>query len=241
MLADKDTNHNSTVVLAESTDIVDQVSKEIVLLNQTVNSKVSDDMNNEPSESAALISKKTILVTDVWPHSFTTSVPLSPEQCSMTRRRLFPSAATVPVTIVRDPSFYLSFMLPVLSEPTSDAMTIITPIIFTYEILGPDKGKISAPATSKNTSKACMKSEKILSKFWADDLDTNQASDNTLELDTNAEGLQVLLFESSVAAQYLLQNSGTTKKGKRGRPRMTKNRKDNSGNKAQGFLQSAES
>lgn len=58
MLADKDTNHNSTVVLAESTDIVDQVSKEIVLLNHTANSKVSDDMNNEPSESATLISKK---------------------------------------------------------------------------------------------------------------------------------------------------------------------------------------
>lgn len=58
MLADKDTNHNSTVDLVESTDIVDQVSKEIVLLNHTANSKVSDDMNNEPSESATLISKK---------------------------------------------------------------------------------------------------------------------------------------------------------------------------------------
>lgn len=150
----------------------------------------------------------------------------------MTGRRLFPSAATVPVTIARDPSFDLSSVLPVLSESTSDKMTIITPITFIDVILGPDKGKISAPATSKNTTEACMKSEKILSKFWADDLDTDQASDSTLELDINAEGLQVLLSKSFVAAQYLMQNFGSTKKGKRGRPRKTKSPKDNSGNKA---------
>jgi len=48
MLTDKD--------LVDSTDIVDQVSKEVVLLNQIANSKVSDDLNNEPS--AIFISKK---------------------------------------------------------------------------------------------------------------------------------------------------------------------------------------
>lgn len=54
-LVDKDTNHNSTDDLVDSTDIVDQVSKEVVLLNQISNSKVSDDLNNEPSQTTILI------------------------------------------------------------------------------------------------------------------------------------------------------------------------------------------
>jgi len=88
-------------------------------------------------------------------------------------------------TISRDPSYDMSFVLPFLSEPATDSTPIITPITFFDEILGPDKGKISVPSTAKNTAQACMKSEKILSKFWADDLDTDQASDNTLELDNS--------------------------------------------------------
>jgi len=95
MLADKDTNHNSTVDLAKSTDIIDQVSKEIVHLNQTDNSKVSDEVNNEPSESAVLISNRPNVLADAGSQTFATSVPLSPVQCSITGRLLFPGAATV--------------------------------------------------------------------------------------------------------------------------------------------------
>jgi len=65
--------------------------------------------------------------------------------------------------------------------------TIISPITTTDEILGPDKGRFTQPAITKNNYEACRKSEKILSKFWADDLDTDQASDNTLEPESNAK------------------------------------------------------
>lgn len=65
--------------------------------------------------------------------------------------------------------------------------TIISPITTTDEILGPDKGRFTQPTITKNNSEACRKSEKIFSKFWADDLDTDQASDNTLEPESNAE------------------------------------------------------
>ena len=48
--------------------------------------------------------------------------------------------------------------------------------------------KTSKPVNYTNNYEACRKSEKILSKFWADDdLDTDQASDSTLEPDINAE------------------------------------------------------
>ncbi|RHN81564.1 hypothetical protein MtrunA17_Chr1g0200541 [Medicago truncatula] len=43
--------------------------------------------------------------------------------------------------------------------------TIITPITTYDENFGPDKGRISQPANSKNTSEACKKSEKLLRKL----------------------------------------------------------------------------
>jgi len=49
---------------------------------------------------------------------------------------------------------------------------IITPVTTTDEVLGPDKGRITQPVNTKNTSEACRKSEKILCKFWADGLKT---------------------------------------------------------------------
>lgn len=103
--------------------------------------------------------------------SFNTSLPDSPEQCSKAGRRLFHSAATMSTSIARDPAYNMSLVLSVISETATDAMPIITPITFTDEILGPDKGRISIPANAKNTSVACRKSEKILRKLWADDLD----------------------------------------------------------------------
>jgi len=52
---------------------------------------------------------------------------------------------------------------------------------------GLTKGRLPKPVNNTNNSEACRKSEKNLSKFWADDLDTDQAYDSTLEPDINAK------------------------------------------------------
>jgi len=75
----------------------------------------------------------------------------------------------------------------VLTENVNYGTPIIM-LVTTYdEVLGPDKGKTSKPVNNTNNSKACRKSENFLSKFWADDFDTDQASNSTLEPDINAE------------------------------------------------------
>jgi len=98
------------------------------------------------------------------------------------------------------------------------------------EILGPDKGKISAPSTVTNTTAACRKSEKILTKFWADALE--MASDSTLDMDNTTDRYQECFPELNADAQYLLQPSETTKKAKRGsRPKKPKSPKVPTGTK----------
>jgi hypothetical protein len=87
------------------------------------------------------------------------------------------------------------------------------------------KGKVTQSAKVANISEACRKSEQILSKFWANDLDTDQASDSTLEPNINAE-------TDVDVANYLPQNTDTSKKGKRGRPRKPKSPKALSGTKS---------
>jgi hypothetical protein len=106
---------------------------------------------------------------------------------SQAGRRLYPSAATVSAIFVGDPN--LSKQAASSKIATYDA-TIITPITTYDENLGHDKGKISQPANSKNTSEACKKSEKFLSEFWADGLDSDHASDE--ETDMSAEQEQNL-------------------------------------------------
>ncbi|RHN38860.1 hypothetical protein MtrunA17_Chr8g0337691 [Medicago truncatula] len=59
--------------------------------------------------------------------------------------------------------------------------------------------------------------KKILRKFWADDLDTDQASDSTLEPDTFTEQQQTLLEAHPEVHEFLSHNIDTAKKGKRGR------------------------
>ena len=86
--------------------------------------------------------------------------------------------------IDRDPIINLQA---VLTENVTYGTPIIMPVTTYDEVLGPDKGRISKPVNNTNNSEACRKSEKNLSKFWADDLDTDQASDNTLKSDINAE------------------------------------------------------
>lgn len=109
------------------------------------------------------------------------------------------------------------------NEQVTDGTSTFTPITVSDEILGPDKGKISALSTVTNTSAACRKSEQILTKFWADELETDQASDS--DLDNNTDRPHDFFPESNVVDQYLLQHTETTKKGKRGRPRKPKSPK----------------
>ncbi|AES95741.1 hypothetical protein MTR_5g028970 [Medicago truncatula] len=106
------------------------------------------------------------------------------------------------------------------------------PVTIIDEILGPDKGRINKPVNIKNNSEACRKSEIILSKFWADELDKYQTSDSTLEPDINAERHFSSFTGSPNVDEYLLQLTDTSRKGKRGRPKKTKSPKDISGIKA---------
>jgi len=69
---------------------------------------------------------------------------------------------------------------------------VTIPVTTVDELLGPDKGRVAKPANTNNTSEACRKSELILSKFWADAMDSDHASDSTQEPDTVAEGPQIL-------------------------------------------------
>jgi len=210
MLADKDTNHNSIVELVESTVIIDQVSKEIVHLNQIANSKVSDDVNNEPSEPAILNSTKNILEADAGSQTFTTSVPHSPEQCSQAGRRLHPSAATVSAIFVGDPN--LSKQAASSKIATYDD-TIITPITTYDENLGPDKGRISQPANSKNTSEACKKREKLLSKFWVDGLDSDHAFDEGTDMSyAQEQNLERDIEEGSLFTPFMSRKQKNNKK-----------------------------
>jgi hypothetical protein len=90
----------------------------------------------------------------------------------------------VSANIARDPIINLQV---VLTENVTYGTPIIMPVTTSDEVLGPDKGRTSKPVNNTNNSEACRKSEKNLSKLWADDLDTDQASDSTLEPDINDE------------------------------------------------------
>jgi len=103
--------------------------------------------------------------------------PKSPAQCSKVGRLLFPSDMSVSASHVLDPTFDKASISAHLNTETP---TIITPITNTDEILGPDKGRLNRPAITKNNTEACRKSEKILSKLWADDLDIDHATDNAM-------------------------------------------------------------
>ncbi|RHN63194.1 hypothetical protein MtrunA17_Chr4g0055681 [Medicago truncatula] len=173
-LSDKDLNHISKVTLIDSAEIVDKVSEEIVSLSQAAYYKDSDALKSVSYESANLITNNTL----------PTSVPTSPFQCIKTERLLFLGAATVYASSARDPTLDMQIVPP---APASLGDFILSPIIAfittTDENLGPDKGKVAQYANVVNNFEACRKSENILRKFWTDDLDTDQTSDSTLELD----------------------------------------------------------
>jgi len=183
-LADKEPNHISNATLLESTEIVEKVSKLTICLDQDANPKVSDNMANDTYEPAFLNTNNTIMDTDKGTLHIPTSGPALSEQHNKTGRHLFLSVAAGLVDIALDPITNLQV---VLTEKVPCETPIVMPVTITDEVLGPDKGKFSKPVIKTNNAAACKKSEIILRKFWADDLDMDQTSDSTLEPDINVE------------------------------------------------------
>jgi len=61
----------------------------------------------------------------------------------------------------------------VLTKNITYDTPIIMPVTTYDEVLGSDKGRTSKPVNNTNNAEACRKSEKILNKFWADELDSD--------------------------------------------------------------------
>ena len=187
-----DPNHISADDLFESAEIVDKVSEE---------PKVADTVKNDSFEPAILDTNMTVVESDTRIMFIPTSAPQSPEQCSQAGRRLYPSAAIVSAIFIGDPN--LSKQAASSKIATYDA-TIIT-LITTYdENIGPDKGRISQPSNSKNTSEACKKSEKLLSKFWADGLDSDHAfEEGKIMSDEQEQNLERDIEEGSFFTPFM--------------------------------------
>ncbi|RHN45349.1 hypothetical protein MtrunA17_Chr7g0229801 [Medicago truncatula] len=205
-LDENDTNKLCVNTLLESVEIMDRVSKEMVCLNPVSQSKVSDVVENVSIESAILNTKHTMTVDKTL---------ISNEPCNKT--------STLPLTHFNTESGTNFDMPSAILEKVPDVITVYE------EMLRPDKGKISAPSTVTNTAAACRTDEKILTKFWADALET--VSDSTLDTDNNTDKYQECFPELNVEAQYLLQHSDSIKKAKRGRPKKTKSPKVPTGTK----------
>jgi len=255
-LADMDSSHISNDTLLESAKIVDKVSGEIVSLDQDAHSKVSvyvEYDTNEPAMSVATndavvesdtrsLPKHALLkahqpISGPRELSNLTQIVHSKPLDNMLHTETLSSKLTTLVDSVShamDPSDFHFFTCEYLGKhgmtDIIENPAIIIPHTTTYEILGPNKRKITQSANTSNTSEACRKSEKILRKFWADDLDT----DSTLEPETDTDRNLSLLSASPEADRYLMLASETSKKGKRGRPRKTKSPKAQSSIKIKG-------
>jgi hypothetical protein len=82
-----------------------------------------------------------------------------------------------------------------------------------FEPLGPDKGSILKATNSSNFSAAGLKSFHIISKFWGDELDTENASDSTSEPVADSEKIDFL--ELHPVAQKYLEAGSTVKSMKK--------------------------
>jgi len=128
-------------------------------------------------------------------------IPTSLVHSSTLGRMDFPKATAVSFDLALDPDLTEA---PILQP-------IITPITTTDEILGPDKGKVQLFDGTKQATAASIKSTKILSKFWGDEQDTNNETNNDSQM-ANSENI------TPFPANALY----TSRKGKRGRPKKQK-------------------
>jgi len=122
MLVDTETNHISKDTLLKSAEIVDEVSKEIVILNHVAHSEVSGNVEIDSSEPAIMNSKITMLGTDIGTVRLPTPVPTSYVQQSMT-------ADVVLTSITSDP-FHDT-----LADPITYGAPILSPVTFVTPLL----------------------------------------------------------------------------------------------------------
>jgi hypothetical protein len=118
-----------------------------------------------------------------------------------------PIASEVPCNLVIRPSQSTAF----------SPIKMATPIT-TYEQLGPDKSKVKLPSSSKNLSAAAIKSVKLLSKYWGDEVNEEPDTDSTMDQDTDTESHRSLFESHSNIDKYLAKNdepASTIKPGRK--------------------------
>jgi len=148
-------------------------------LTHSTNLEDPGNLVKRTSEPAALSSSNPLYDTVNGRLSFPIAGPSSLVQSSNTGRLSFPSATSESLGDARDP----------IHDDPLTLQPIITPITTTDEILGPDKRKVQFTVGPKNTSAACLKNGKALSKFWADE-DTD-ATDSTFDPESDSEGHKI--------------------------------------------------
>lgn len=164
------------------------------------------------SELVILSSNVSMLGTSNGRQTFPIIGPAPLVPSSMTGRQSFPSATSGSTCHALDP----------INDENYTLQPIITPLTTTDEILGIDKRKIQLSAVTKNMSAASLKSDKVLTRFWGDEQDTD-ATDSAQEPKIDSD-LHKALFPNHT--KYLVTPHDTAKKSKRGRPKKLKSPKD---------------
>jgi hypothetical protein len=124
-------------------------------------------------------------------------------QGTNTGRGLFPSGASASDSKAFDP-MSLKEAIQLTGKADIDQVTN------SYEPLGPDKGPIKQGTNSSSFSVASLKSVQVLSKFWGNESDAENATDSTLEPDTDSEKIDFMDLHP-VAQKYL--EAGKLSKG----------------------------
>lgn len=90
------------------------------------------------------------------------------------------------------------------ASKTLSSVSLATLITTVDEELGPDKSKVQVNPGIKTHTAASLKSIRILSKFWGDEVVDEPATDRTMEIDTDSE-------------QYLAKHTHITVQARSGR------------------------
>lgn len=90
------------------------------------------------------------------------------------------------------------------ASKTLYSVSFATLITTVDEELGPDKSKVQVNPGIKTHTAASLKSIRILSKFWGDEVEDEPATDRTMEIDTDSE-------------QYLAKHTHITVQARSGR------------------------
>jgi len=157
------------------------------------------------SQNVACILRSPIIGSVNGRQTFPITKPSSPTQKGTTGKLLHPICTYELNGMAGDPEGL---------EHTS-YQPIINPVTTSEEILGADKKVVNLQDVTWKATAASIKSTKILSKFWGEDLD----SDSNVEPEADTVNHADNILDTSL---YLTTPSVTGKKGKRGRPKKPK-------------------